>query len=291
MNTDTDRYSNDLTQLSSREQLSALMDGALPEDQTRFLLRRLQHDAELSDIWQRWRLAGEVMRGMTPVRQLPTDFAANVAAALQMDSAQPLLRATANAGRSRWLRWGGGAAMAAVLALVAVLVRPEAELAPASLPQVASTAPAPSHAPSQPPQPTPAAPAALAEAPAALVAAAAVATRPQRKQEAPRAVRNQVLPEAVVSKTVSTQLANATAPAAETAASETEEIVTRPWPRSALPQFGSDTMSVGFGDPMPRASAPNPFLPPVFSAPPKLLSDAANDDELPAPTAKPQVQR
>ncbi|MBS0231787.1 MAG: hypothetical protein JSS52_11600, partial [Proteobacteria bacterium] len=45
MNNDTDRHCNDLTQLCSREQLSALMDGALPEDQTRFLLRRLQHDA------------------------------------------------------------------------------------------------------------------------------------------------------------------------------------------------------------------------------------------------------
>ena len=52
---------NDLTQLSSREQLSALMDGALPADQTRFLLRRLQHDAPLAECWQRWRLAGEVM--------------------------------------------------------------------------------------------------------------------------------------------------------------------------------------------------------------------------------------
>ena len=45
MNTDTDRHCIDLTQLSSREQLSALMDGALPADQTRFLLRRLRHDA------------------------------------------------------------------------------------------------------------------------------------------------------------------------------------------------------------------------------------------------------
>ena len=66
---------NDLTQLSSREQLSALMDGALPADQTRFLLRRLQHDAPLAECWQRWRLAGEVMRGLAPAQRLPADFA------------------------------------------------------------------------------------------------------------------------------------------------------------------------------------------------------------------------
>ena len=40
----TDHAANDLTQLSSREQLSALMDSALPADETRFLLRRLQHE-------------------------------------------------------------------------------------------------------------------------------------------------------------------------------------------------------------------------------------------------------
>ena len=50
----------------SREQLSALMDGALPADETRFLLRRLQHDAALSAHWGRWRVAGEAMRGLAP---------------------------------------------------------------------------------------------------------------------------------------------------------------------------------------------------------------------------------
>ena len=60
----TESATNDLTQLSSREQLSALMDGALPPDQTRFLLRRLQHDAPLAESWERWRLAGETMRGL-----------------------------------------------------------------------------------------------------------------------------------------------------------------------------------------------------------------------------------
>ena len=68
-----DAIANDLTQLSSREQLSALMDGALPADQTRFLLRRLQHDAPLAGCWERWRLTGEVMRGLAPAQRLPAE--------------------------------------------------------------------------------------------------------------------------------------------------------------------------------------------------------------------------
>ena len=75
----------DLTQLSSREQLSALMDGALPADETRFLLRRLQHDDSLAECWQRWRLSAEVMRGLAPTQRLPSDFASRVAASLRGD--------------------------------------------------------------------------------------------------------------------------------------------------------------------------------------------------------------
>ncbi|WP_275672725.1 sigma-E factor negative regulatory protein, partial [Thermomonas flagellata] len=80
---DPDHRSSDLTRLSSREQLSALMDGALPRDATRFLLRRLQHDAELAACWERWRIAGEALRGSAPGHRLPPDFAARVAAAVQ----------------------------------------------------------------------------------------------------------------------------------------------------------------------------------------------------------------
>ena len=77
----TDHAANDLTQLSSREQLSALMDSALPADQTRFLLRRLQHDASLAECWERWRITGETMRGLAPAQRLPADFALRVGAA------------------------------------------------------------------------------------------------------------------------------------------------------------------------------------------------------------------
>ena len=106
----TESATNDLTQLSSREQLSALMDGALPPDQTRFLLRRLQHDAPLAESWERWRLAGETMRGLAPAQRLPADFALRVGAALRGEDA-PAMR-SGGKRMPTWLRWGGGAAMA-----------------------------------------------------------------------------------------------------------------------------------------------------------------------------------
>ena len=103
MNDDTTLHAKDLTQLSSREQLSALMDGALPPDETRFLLRRLQHDASLAECWERWRLTGEVMRGLAPAQRLPADFAGRVANALHGGEVAP--RQVALTHTSAWWRW------------------------------------------------------------------------------------------------------------------------------------------------------------------------------------------
>ena len=51
------------TELSLAEQLSALMDGELPEEQARFLRRRLEHDLELRAAWSRLQLASSCMKG------------------------------------------------------------------------------------------------------------------------------------------------------------------------------------------------------------------------------------
>ena len=72
---------SDKVDLHYRQQLSALMDGALAPDEARFLLRRLQHDGELSECWERWQLAGEVMRGRATAK-LPAGFAARVGEAI-----------------------------------------------------------------------------------------------------------------------------------------------------------------------------------------------------------------
>lgn len=295
MNTDPDLHSNDLTQLSSREQLSALMDGALPADQTRFLLRRLQHDDSLAGSWERWRMAGETMRGLAPAQRLPADFAARVSAALHGDAvhAPPQVAAKGAAHGPAWLRWGGGAAMAASLAVVAALA-----LRPADAPdtaelavQVAAATPeaqAPAH---HPRTPAPAASDTVADAPAALVAAAAVAAKPVRERRTPvRAPRQE--------PTAAPMVAQTDVPASATPAGvplPQDGIVTRPWPRSVLPQYASSGLTVGLGDGNTAASH-NPFQPPRLvmvpvvepaGAPPPPAADADAPGNNPAPSAQP----
>lgn len=296
MNTDPDLHSNDLTQLSSREQLSALMDGALPADQTRFLLRRLQHDDSLAGSWERWRMAGETMRGLAPAQRLPADFAARVSAALHGDAAgaQPQVAVQAGPRSPAWLRWGGGAAMAASLAVVAFMAGRPGQSPDEAAPAV-QVAAAPVQAPAVPAEPDVLpAPATVAEAPVALIAATAAASRStarERRDAATPARRESVAP----------QLAKADVPAvaaeATVAAMPVPQggIVTRPWPRSVLPQYTHGGLAVGFGDAAATPS-PNPFQQPRLvmvpvvepaGAPPPPAADADAPGNNPAPSAQP----
>ena len=280
---DTDLHSNDLTQLSSREQLSALMDGALPADQTRFLLRRLQHDASLAGSWERWRIAGEAMRGLAPSQRLPADFASRVSAALHGENA-PQPPVVPRQPRAIWLRWGGGAAMAASLAVVALLaVRPaDAPVEGGPGPLVAAApAPANTPAPSQM-EPSVSRPVATADSPAALVAAAAaVAARPARERAvAARAVARQQGP-ASATKLEMPAVAGVLPPPA---------IVTRPWPRAVLPQYANGGLAVGFGGNAEARVADNPFGPPPLALvpayePAAVETDASPDAAAEAPAA------
>lgn len=125
-----------------REQLSALIDGALDADQSRFLLRRLQHDGELADRLSRWQLAGDVLRNQADA-PAPAGFAEAITARIA-DEPTPLVEAGGIAAPvsrapeseaaarvpvargARW-RWFGGGAMAASLAIASVLaLRPDA---------------------------------------------------------------------------------------------------------------------------------------------------------------------
>jgi negative regulator of sigma E activity len=67
------------------EQLSAMMDGMLSTDESRFLLRRMQHDAELAGYWERWQLFGDAMRGQTG-NALPADFSRRVSRAIAAEA-------------------------------------------------------------------------------------------------------------------------------------------------------------------------------------------------------------
>ena len=252
----TESAANDLTQLSSREQLSALMDGALPPDQTRFLLRRLQHDASLAECWERWRITGETMRGLAPAQRLPADFALRVGAALRGEET-PATQAIGARRMPAWLRWGGGAAMAASLAVVALIARQPTVDAPAateSIQLAATTMPA-RDAPN-PPVPATQDPVKAGNAAQALAAATAIATvahAPRNRNRAPSqasaAVRAPVSHEAAAVAQVA---------AVRDIAITQPDIVTRPWPRAVLPQYASGGLTVGFGE---HASGNVPYNP------------------------------
>ena len=253
----TESATNDLTQLSSREQLSALMDGALPPDQTRFLLRRLQHDAPLAESWERWRLAGETMRGLAPAQRLPADFALRVRAALHGEDA-PAMR-SGGKRMPTWLRWGGGAAMAASLAVVALIARqPDIEAPSASTPVQLAASPVPAVEAPVVPAPATQAPQGAGDAVQPLIAATAVvaSVRPQRDRAAGQSREAERLQAAVV-RNDRAQLQAAVA--SNDLPIPQPDIVTRPWPRSVLPQYASGGLAVGFGEHARGATAYNPF--------------------------------
>ncbi len=102
---------------SSREDLSALMDGELDAEPTRFLLRRLDHDPELGATWSRWHLIRACMASDSARMTAPghdTDFASRIAAALVDERAQPQ-------PRRHWAQYVGGGALAAGVAVVALM--------------------------------------------------------------------------------------------------------------------------------------------------------------------------
>jgi len=117
------------------EQLSALMDGELERDETRFLLKRLQTDQELPLRWQRYHVVRQTLRRQE-LDSLPTGFADGVMARLDAEAI------IVQAPRGAWLRWGAGGAIAASVAVAAlVLTRPAGDpLAPAAALQPVRTA-------------------------------------------------------------------------------------------------------------------------------------------------------
>lgn len=269
----------DLTQLSSREQLSALMDGALPADETRFLLRRLQHDDSLAECWERWRLSAEVMRGLAPAQRLPADFASRVAASLRGEDQHRGARAeTVASGKHAvrtpaWLRWGGGVAIAASLAVVAFMTQPVALESPGNLPAhtvVAVTNTAPSLASdavalSKVPAPKAPAPqdpagAGLQSQTAALASAVAAIARPSRNNRRSNQARETQAASMLTAANDTQPIEVGIAAASNTLPLLPQaDITTRPWPRSVFPQAGNTGITVGFADSARNTAPYNPF--------------------------------
>lgn len=118
------------------EQLSALLDGELPRDELRFLLRRIDAEAPLTQRWSRYQLARAVLRRQDSV-QLRADFAAVLMQRLAHETAPAVRRG------STVLRWlGGGAIAASVAVLALVATRPTLQPQPTL---AASAAPAAAH--------------------------------------------------------------------------------------------------------------------------------------------------
>lgn len=125
-----------------REQLSALMDGELPKDQMRFLLRGIDADAQLAQSWSRYQLASAVIRRQVAFMPVDAGFADRVMQSVSQQS-------PASGGYGiRILRWAGGGAIAAAVTVIALVGTRPAIQSPTPAATVASV-PA---TPTQPPQ-------------------------------------------------------------------------------------------------------------------------------------------
>lgn len=261
-----------------REQLSAMMDGALSADETKFLLRRMEHDDALADCWERWQFVGDALRGQAN-RALPADFSRRVGRAIADDLAAadeaPLAAAAHGNARGSLLRWGGGAALAASVALAALIgsrmlsVPDGKSSTPASTASVPaptlSTSPVPSTpalAPAEmvpPAQPGPL----LAEA-ATAVAMAAVAGSDRRSARPRILAREQAVPVATtqtaraVASAAAQSAAVASAAAQGSSAATPTEVISKPWPRALVPGASANgDVTAGFGG----SPAFHPFQP------------------------------
>src|SRR5450432_3634816 len=102
-----------------REQVSAFLDGELPNTETELLLKRLTRDGELRESFGRYALIGEALRGST-ADVLTKGFAGRVNLAIDGEPAQISLPA-ASAHAPRWWRPLVGVSVAASVATVAIV--------------------------------------------------------------------------------------------------------------------------------------------------------------------------
>ena len=128
-----------------KEQLSAFLDGELPDPESALLLKRLERDDELRGALSRYSLIGAVLRndGDVPAAR---QVAARVSAAIAREPARGAGRLRLRAAQWRSLRAAAGIAVAAGVALGAVLLvqqvgsqdpgAPDAVMARAELPPV-----------------------------------------------------------------------------------------------------------------------------------------------------------
>jgi sigma-E factor negative regulatory protein RseA len=111
-----------------REQVSAFLDGELPNAETELLLKRLTRDGELSESFGRYALIGEALRGAGS-HILTRGFASRVNFAIDGEPAQ----AAAHAQQTRVARWWrplAGVTVAAGVATVAIVALQQRAISP-----------------------------------------------------------------------------------------------------------------------------------------------------------------
>jgi len=111
-----------------REQISAFLDGELPDSETELLLKRLTRDGELRESFGRYSLIGEALRGATSDR-VTKGFAAGVNLAIDGEPVQVAahgreMRAT------NWWRPLAGVGIAAGVATVAIVALQQRAITP-----------------------------------------------------------------------------------------------------------------------------------------------------------------
>jgi negative regulator of sigma E activity len=111
-----------------REQVSAFLDGELPDTETELLLKRLTRDGELRESFGRYALIGEAVRGAGS-QILTRGFASRVNLAIDGEPAQAPAHAQP-ANVSRWWRPLAGVTVAAGVAAVAILALQQAHHGP-----------------------------------------------------------------------------------------------------------------------------------------------------------------
>ncbi|MGA7297189.1 MAG: sigma-E factor negative regulatory protein [Rhodanobacteraceae bacterium] len=99
----------------SKQQLSALLDGELGADEARFLLRRIEAEPELAELWSRYQLIGDSLRHRAC---MPVTASLAVRVMRQIGEEQT---STARQRSSRWVRYGLGGSIAASVAVAALV--------------------------------------------------------------------------------------------------------------------------------------------------------------------------
>jgi sigma-E factor negative regulatory protein RseA len=134
-----------------REQVSAFLDGELPDTETELLLKRLTRDGELRESFGRYALIGEALRGAGS-QILTRGFASRVNLAIDGEPAQAPAHAQLVRG-PRWWRPIAGVTVAAGVAAVAIVALQQRAISPhlsaASTTAQNVAAPLPIAAPSQ----------------------------------------------------------------------------------------------------------------------------------------------